>query len=243
MSRRGPHNPNITWTPHVKVAWGGVLGTSAEIWTNSLKFVFLAPATILTVDQVNTINPLVWAALKTWFGANGGTSSVNSFIGREAQCHWLKINNVSSEGLQVSQQTNVYEGTPFGGSDNNIVPFYQSYAITLRTALKRGRSHAGRIFPPLVQPALPGDDGMCSAADATIMANTWMTCFKAMQSAIVTNSGVGSFSVISPGNSEKSTLPIYQVITGAVVDRVPDVQHRRTNRLARAEGGTALVGS
>jgi hypothetical protein len=51
----------------------------------------------------------------------------------------------------------------------------------------------------------------------------------------------GVFCVLSPGNTAAGTAPLSNVITSAVVDAVPDVQHRRTNRLVRREGGSWIV--
>lgn len=240
MARRGPHNPAITWTPHLKVSWGGTLGTGTkEVWTNSIRFLYLAAGFVPSEAQLTVADAGVWAALQNWFGDTSAGSS--SFIGEDAHLAWLKMNSIDVNGLQVSQATHQYDPAPQAGLNLNTVPFYQTYAITLRTALKRGRAHSGRIFPPLVEPVVEVGTGMCTTQSATAMANSFATCLKAMTTALVTASQVGSFAVLSPGNTTKGQLPLATVITSTVVDRVPDVQHRRTNRLPRAEGNVIVA--
>lgn len=239
--RRGPHNSAITWTPHLKVAWGGTLGGSGEIWTNSLRYLHGGGAETYTAAQIVAMEGPLWSAIGGWFGMSKLNNSPYPFIGNEATLTWLKVNNILATGLQVAGDTNLYAGTPRNGTDQNPVPYYQTFAITLRTALKRGRAHAGRIFPPLVQPLLVSGTGQCSVDDATFMAQAFRDCMLGMQTAIRTNGSVGSFAVFSPGDSTKGTVPIANPIVSVTVEQTPDVQHRRTNRILRKEGVAATV--
>jgi hypothetical protein len=236
MSKRGPHHDNITWTPHIRIAWGGSIGTGKEIWTNSMKYVPAAGA-LATEAQLSAADLPVIQALGRWVSVSAPNPS---FIGQDANLSWLKMNNILASGLQATQATHIYEvGGGYNGYDANSVPFYQTFAITLRTALKRGRAHSGRLFPPCVQPPIVAGTGMCSVGDATAMALSFQVCLTSMQTALVAAGIPGGFAICSPGDATKGTVPIHTGITGVVVDQVPDVQHRRTDRLPRSEGATS----
>jgi hypothetical protein len=236
MTSPGGHNSAISWLPHVRVAWGGQLGTSGEIWTSSLKWLYaddaFAPAGIV----LDNILDVAQTRIGNWFAdaANG----ISSF----AHMGWVKANWILASGLQAAGDTHYKEFGPVSGQvASNNPPFYQTYALTLRSGLTRGRAHSGRIFPPMV--GFPtAADGYCAAAQATTAATSFATMLSQANADI---SGLGPnpgvFSILSPGNTTKGQAPTSQFITGVVMDRVADVQHRRTNHLARQEGTLAPV--
>lgn len=232
MPRRGPHNSAITWTPYLRVAWGGKFVGTPEVWTNSLKFVYLSNL-VPTVTQIQAMYTGVWAALSKWMTANSGTDGA-SLISSDATLNWLKINPINGDGLQYPGDTLVYEpGTPVAGAAAPTAAYYETWALTLNTGLKRGRAHAGRIFPPAVVGVIT-TGGQQNINAAAFQALGLAKAMLSMQTAIRTASDVGSFSVCSPGNSVKGTTPKSTIITGVTCDTIPDVQHRRTNRLIAA---------
>lgn len=230
MPRRGPHNSNITWTPHVRIAWGGTLGNTAEVWTNSVKYV---PSTnaVITAAQAAGAAPAIFNQLGAWMGA--GSADYISFIGKDAKLSWVKINSINGDGLQYDGDTNVYETTPVigGGGDSQFVPFYQTYAISLMTAKKRGRAHIGRIYPPCVVAIPIASTGMQDPTNALAQAKAFSACLKGINQQMNAQFTAGAVSICSPGNALKNTVPIYTAVTGCTVDTIPDTQHRRTNRL------------
>lgn len=235
MTAPGGHNSAITWNPHVRVAWGGQLGTSGEIWTNSMKWLYAADNTVPSVGDLDAMMTTVIEHLSAWF------ISPSSGISAAAHLSWIKANYVLATGLQTEGDTQQRDFPVVNGVVTAIVPFYQTFALTFRTAKSRGRAHSGRIFPPVVSYTM-GADGYCAAGIAEGAATAFAT-FLSQSNADISAAGPnpGAFAVLSPGNSTKGTAPTSQLITGVVMDRVPDVQHRRTNRLVRSEGALAPV--
>lgn len=240
MVARRVHNPAISWTPHVRLAWGGQLGGgSAEIWAESVKYCYADRNYPPTTNDMLAIMGIMTTHLTTWM-TGGGLG--NSHVGGSAHLAWVKANYVLASGLQRDADTHYQDVNPIISGNGGAVPFYQTFAVTLRTGLHRGRAHSGRVFPPCVAAATVGTDGYCSLVDANDMALAFGDLLKKLNNDISANgTQIGHVAVLSPGDSTKGTLPVVQNVTGVVVDRVADVQHRRTNRLARSEGATTVV--
>jgi hypothetical protein len=119
-------------------------------------------------------------------------------------------------------------------------PWYQTYVITFRTAVGRGRAHAGRIYPPLAGPhGLAAGSPYIAAADATAMATAAAAFLSSCADRLHQVRGLTSVDyahpvVVSPGSHQKGTQPLAYDITGCEVDRVPDVMHSRTRQVPRA---------
>lgn len=238
MVRRGPHNPAISWLPHLQLSWGGTLGNAGqEIWTNGVRFhvpdyVGNGPDTA----GLQAIMVAVDAQVKAWVLDVGSLSG----IGSDVKYEWVKANWVLASGLQRDTNTNRADavGGPYSGH-SGLVPWYQTYAITLQTGFKRGRAHTGRIFPPIVAYAPELGTGLVSAAAANDMTTAAKNMFNGIQAGVRAEwvAGVtGHLAVLSPGNSAIGTGAVAAQIQAVVVDRIPDVQHRRTNRLVRTLG-------
>jgi hypothetical protein len=188
--------------------------------------------------------------LRTWFGAAGAR------IGPNAHLEWIKLNYIEANGLQRDTDTVIFDVVPSEpGMTSGVSPIWiQSYALTLRTGLSRGRGHAGRIFPP--NAGLPSDfdgaSGYLAAGTATAMATAFGTCIRDIRNAMnaalgleqppFLNEGVAyDLVVISASKTGDTRPPQSNEVVSVVCDRVPDVQHRRSNRLARAEGATIVI--
>jgi hypothetical protein len=241
MSKRGPHNPAITWTPHVQISFGGTIGVSnPEVWTCGFKWNLVDPLSEPTPDQLQACLGTLSTDIAAWFGGSGTNQS---FIGIDAALTYVKLNMVEATGLQRAGDTIRTDlTTPVNGPQNVGVPWHQTYAVTLRTALHRGRSHSGRFYPPLV--AVQPDIGSpyCSLVAANGMASAAATLVTSINNDLGSHAGMlGHIAVMSPGNTAKGTTPTHQNVTGVVVDRVADVQHRRTDRVARNETSVITI--
>jgi hypothetical protein len=240
----------VSVVPHLRLSWGGSLGTpAAEIWTNTLKWAndqSLAPTRDALVGAVAAAA----VPLKTWF------SSLNARISPQAKMNWVKLNYIQGNGLQRDTDTVVFDVVPGapGGAATDQAPWIQSYALTLRTGLSRGRGHAGRIFPPACgNPAdYSGSTGYVARNIADYMALEFGTCIRDVRNAMngalgleqppFLNEGVAyDLVVISASKTGDNRPPQSNEVVSVVCDRVPDIQHRRSNRLARAEGNTVVI--
>jgi hypothetical protein len=229
------------YTPHLRVSWGGALGVpEVEIWSNTVNFVD-STGTVPTEPEILDIAGGIWTPIRDWFVDSG------SIIGPAASLKWLKVVWVLANGHQRDVNTVVHDfaANVFGTGNQGIPIWEQSYCLTLRTAIARGRSHSGRIYPPLNGGAPEAKTPYMAAGSANVMAANFATCLMAIQAGITASfdPAVTNFrpSVVSPGDTVRGTGPLTQPITGVVVDRVADIQHRRTNRVPRLEGTLAVV--
>lgn len=235
-----------TWTPHLRLSYGGTLGAPViEEWSNTVRW---------KVEDLDGPSPAALdAALAALVGTNftsplrGWISRAASGVHQSAILTWAKLNWVKADGLQRDPVTHFVETSQPGESSSTTPPFYQTFAITLRTALPRGRAHSGRVFPPMVihTPTASGSPYLASA-NAVGMAQSFATLLEDVRDAMGTAFNSESIpqpdpAVFSPGVAAKGTAPTWERILSCVVDRVPDVQHRRTHQVPRAEAATVAL--
>jgi hypothetical protein len=234
----------LTWTPHLRMSYGGTLGAPAvEIWTNTVKWKVTGfePDAALLQAACDAVTPIVSA----WIARSG------SLINSAALLTWVKLNWIGANGKQRDTntvQTDLAPGTA-GGNSASTPAFSQTQAITLRTRVNRGRGHAGRVYPPVTVFAADGagspylDAGLAGGMATSF--TTFLRDARAALAGVFVAAFPGSLApdpaVFSGGSALKGTQPLWTPIISAVVDRVPDVQHRRTNRIPRAEGATILL--
>lgn len=240
-----------TYLQHIKLSFGGEIGSFAEEqWTNTVRFKRaivedpLAPSDGISSDDLDASLALLVAPLRTWFGSAG------TGIGNVASLLWAKLNMIGVDGKQRDINTHRIEIARLGGGLNASAPWYQTYALTHRTALARGRGHSGRIFPPLVAFMPAVNSPYVGGGVADQMAANWATCLQAISQVIKDQStdgpglAVDCYPVVASPVS--TTGPnqgpaMLNRVTGVVCDRVPDVQHRRTYQVQRSEGALAPV--
>jgi hypothetical protein len=233
----------VAVVPHLRLSWGGTLGFPAlETWSNTLGLLQNPEAAGVAPTQVQ-IEQLVEACaepVSNWF------TSADARIGSDAQLVWLKAAWVLASGLQrdVNTARHDFDNQTYQGAIAGPVIWEQTYAITWRTFYNRGRGHAGRIYPPLVNAPPVNGTPYCSVAQANGMATAAAGLLTALHAASVGVMGPGadllpcvvSKSTDGSGQPAKNTM-----INGVVVDRVADIQHRRVNRVARAEGTRVVL--
>jgi hypothetical protein len=231
-----------TYTPHLRLSFGGTLGSTVpEQWSNTLRFHVVGNEP--TRDQLVNACAATIQGLTSWFRSSGARHS------SQAHLAWVKLNWIGADGRQRDADTVQFDLlVPADGYDNQFIPpYYQTFAITLRTRTSRGRGHSGRIFPPMVTYGPELGTPYATPQMATAMATAFVTMIREIRSAMALtwqDSGVGlpDLAVMSAGDSTRPNRPaLWTPVIAAVVDRTPDVQHRRTNRVPRAEGTTVLL--
>lgn len=231
-----------TYSPHLRLSFGGSLGDSKlDIWTNTLKWHVLGtpPNRELLVEAAAQCVP----GISNWFQRPATKISSNAHL------EWIKLNWIDADGKQRDTDTVLFDLlAPVSGNDSQFIPpWYQTFAITLRTRVSRGRGHSGRIFPPMVVFNAQAGAPYTSTGIATAMADSFVTMVRDVRTAmgvVWQDEGVGvpDLSVISVGSTTAPVRPaLWTPVIAAVCDRVPDVQHRRTNRVPRAEGDTVII--
>lgn len=235
--------PNdLLMNPHLRLSWGGDIGVPAvEQWANSIRLVDFTDGNFPTPDQLQIACNAAAVPIQTWF------TSVAMLISSSVRLAWCKLNILDEYGHQPPYT--IRHDFPAGvfGPSNAPCDWNQTYAITFRTKLARGRAHAGRIFPPVVTANPEGKTPYISAGDSSnLAAVTGMllnditkevnTAIAANQNPNFPNASTYVPAVVSPGIRSKGTAEVRQQILSVVVDRVPDVQHRRTAQVSRNEG-------
>lgn len=238
-----------TWLPHLKLAFGGPLGANIDEWSCSVRLKCSTddggniPSVEYTDAQIEAALTGLVTPLSAWFAKN------STFIHASATMTYAKLNWIRADGKQRDINTHRRDFAPVnGGGSGTPPPWFVTAALTMRTNYARGRGHAGRIFPPLISAATGSGTPYFSAADATAMAASWATALNDISKAVQTARGTGDVTPVYPVIGSPATSggpnaggPLLLRVTGVVVDRVPDVQHRRTNRVPRAEGTRAAV--
>lgn len=230
-----------TWTPHIRLSYGGGLGGNLETWSNTVRWKTVS--FVPTAEQLQAACDGLVTPLSAWI------TRPASKVHLAASLRFIKLNWILDTGLQRESNTVQHDVDPAvnGGTSGNGVPFYQTYAITLRTRLKRGRSHAGRVFPPcVIHDAENQFSPYTTGASVDGMANSFATLLRDCRAAMGTifNPAGGETpdpAVFSAASPPKAPAPLWSPIISVVVDRLPDVQHRRTKSVARSEGTTILI--
>lgn len=174
-------------------------------------------------------------------------TNINAQIGTAVSLEWVKAVWLLNNGKQRDTNTAIHDyASPFPRGSKSTNPIWeQSYCVTLRTALNRGRGHAGRIYLPLAGPQPDGTTPYAPASYANSLANLFVTMNQQIMAAMAAALGGGGTRsgrlAISSRVSEDHPLPLLTDVTRVVVDRVPDVQRRRVNRVQRAEGTTVNI--
>lgn len=241
-----------TWLPHLKLSFGGDLGNpKMEIWNCTVRFKAGAdsdntdPSADFTSAQIDAALGALTTPLATWF------ASADAQLSSVAILNYAKLNWVMANGLQRDVNTHRVDTGPAAGGNGaaNQPHWHTTFALTLRTGVARGRAHSGRIFPPAVHCPPELASPYISAAHANQMATAFATALNNISEAIQDARGdgtpvfpvVGSPASTSIGDTRGALL---ERITGVVVDRLADVQHRRTNAIPRLEATRyAVAGS
>lgn len=240
-----------TWLKHIKLQFGGTLGNPAvEEWSNTVRF-SMGPdpfsntveqgSLVLTSGELEDAMGDLVAPLQKWFTA--GPSRINQV----AKMTYIKLNMINEQGHQYDQNTHRRDVGPIpGGSTFVAVPWFQTYALTMRTDKQRGRAHSGRIFPPVVDLNPQGQTPYVDATAANGMAASWATCLTEMADALNSQSVTPTETLpviaspataVGPNPGPALLVPV----RGVVCDLIADVQHRRTNRIPRVESARAAV--
>lgn len=232
----------LTYPPHLRLQWGGVLGTPpVEIFSNTVRYMYGQVGRNPSEADLQACADAVAPILSGWF------VNPKSIIGADAHLTYLKVTHILGTGKQSTQNTPEHEFFNISGANVATAPIWeQTYCLTLRTNNRRGRASKGRIFPPLSGPPPASGSPYCGDADSNGMAQTFANFLSqaahAVQDTLEDGGAHGSFGVISPGNSTKGTVEMATYYAYVECDEVADIQHRRTNRVARKVGaGTAIA--
>jgi hypothetical protein len=224
----------MAFTAHTLVAFGGKLtnNTSPDQWQCGVRLAILDPDGIswragLSDPQVY-LNAL-HAPLLTWFQRALVTTAGSEFatLRADAYLDWVKVNNIDAAGHYADPTTTHrfdYSGTAGGGGSVNIIPPFVTAAVSLTTALARGRGHRGRIYLPFSIPL--STTGYLTAATQAGCNGTVKALLTVLKAPTYTDSA-GTVQPIIASKINGAKVPITGVACGSVFD----VQRRRKEQL------------
>lgn len=226
--------------PHFQLAWGGTIGTPAvEVWSNRVNWANNQSGDA-PFDNVQAACTAVAADVRAWF------IDTDSQIGAGCQLNWVKLNFINAQGAYRDPITARYDyPVPAGGvNTSSPVIWPQTYCLTLRTALARGRGHSGRVYPPLVAAPLASfNTPYISTADADLMAGRFAKLMNHARDTINTSLSFGAdaYDLVVHSVGTATAGPKTTEVISVVCDRVADIQHRRNRQVPRAEGTVKLI--
>jgi hypothetical protein len=203
---------------HLLISPIGDCYNAVEEWTFTLRVDRVALPTTAEMDA------LVAAYTTYMSAANSAISTYHRLLG-------LKVAPIGQDGLYPPASAAVERilAAPVAGSSlgNAMIP-QQTQAVSLQTALSRGRGSRGRFYPP-PQNVSVGTDGRTALAMAQSRADAAKTLINSIQTALAAPVVVGSELAVT-----------LRAVTQVEVGRVVDTQRRRRGALAE-EWQTAAV--
>jgi hypothetical protein len=184
-----------------RLVWGGRL-FDQESWSCSLSVG--SPAGLnLAASDFKT-------ALIAWM-TRAGTQNSNA-----ARLDFIKFNQINPvTGRYVLQVTNEIMQNDMAVGANQAGPGQLSVAVSTRTTLSRGRSHAGRFYPPTWATAPAVDTGLITVAVAGGMATSAWGLVADVNTVLGADGEVVVFSKVG-----QIVQPVVGVRVGRVVDTV-----------------------
>lgn len=204
-----------------RLVWTGRLH-STESWSCSLH---VDAPTGLNLAASNFLIPLA-----AWMTRAG------SKISGQAKMDEIKFNQIDpATAKYVLPTSNTLTQDDAGtGATTASWPPQSTVVVSTRTALDRGRGHAGRFYPPTGAAGIIGTDGRISSADANSMATSAATLLTDINALVAV--GAGRVVVFSKVGQSVET------VTGVRVGRVVDTMRSRRTSLPE-EPSFVVVGA
>lgn len=148
----------------------------------------------------------------------------------------LKINEIGTDGRYVNDETVFFDyEPPVVGSAATIYPPQVALAVSLRTAISRGRAHAGRFYVPAPAVAI-GGNGKIQPASQESLLDTFKEFLDSVNETMAPWQ-VGVVSKIGTGAQQRVTA----VALGQVYDTIRSRREKFEENylVADLEGGAA----
>jgi hypothetical protein len=210
--------------PFLRLVASGTLYTD-EGWSWSLSFMRnFAPEAVAP----ETVPAGVISAISTAHAAAG-------MISNTCKLDTIKLNEIDVNGRYVDQGNTVvhYITSPIAGNATTKPAPQTAYAVTVRTALQRGRAHAGRFYLPAPGFVL-GTDGRVSVANAIEAVGVLTTMVNSIHTALAGDWRLAVVSNVGTGAVQVAT----HLSGGRVIDTI---RSRRTSLDEDYQDGAALA--
>jgi hypothetical protein len=211
-----------TYQPHYTLAFGGGLNLDGpEEWSCRLNF--SSTGALPTDAEADAALPGLVAALTAWL------TVANSPFGYYVSLKWVKFNQIGANGRYTSPgvtRASYLDPAPSAvntSSPVTVTPNQTALVVSLRTAQKRGKAHAGRLYAPALGLNIT-NAGLASVAQCTVLSAATHALIVALNAAV-------------PGPTDVSILSTTgeaHHVTNVAVGLVPDTMRSRRRSLAEA---------
>lgn len=213
---------------HGVLTWGGTL-PGGESWSNTMRMAE-TEETVGANDAAGWDMEELLGHYSTVINAYHG----NAGIGIHTLCKltYVKFNRVDVNGHYIDPTTYRADFAPVSGGLATVqYPNQITLAVTLTTAISRGKASKGRIFQPMPAYGLAAD-GMLSVGSVTNVKEQWKAFIEALSDVpgVDTSSSPGACVMSKVGSTGVRT----HRISGVKVGRVYDTQRRRRRNLPEA---------
>lgn len=208
----------MAWSTHALLQFGGDLG-AGEIWSCGVR---LRPVGGGDFPNSERLDELVQEVASTLADRlTSPSASDHSFFPTTAAFRFAKLNVITESGHYRDPVTHVSEQAPVAGRTAPTVPSFTTFCLTHRTAVKRGRAHAGRIYLPNYAIPMAELDPPHAADDVRLQHATWWAHTLALVCQTFpggTISGTQVWTPIVASKLDGSTHDITRVEVGSILD-------------------------
>lgn len=211
----------VNFEPHILIRWGGTLGE--DTWSCGMRF--MQTAGNVSNDQWASDNLEDCAdAVRDFFTAAGSMHNGLATLG------WVKVNGILANGhYEAPNDPHLKEFVPPVNpySAANHAP-QLALCATLRTAVKRGRAHSGRIYVPTMMDNVT-DDGRLPGTTCAELATATVDLIETLN-ALPGGAGNGRVSVFSPLSRCTTSSPRWRSATWSTRSSDGDGRSRKPIR-------------
>jgi len=206
--------PRMTaYQPHFRLAFGGSL-YAVEQWVCRLNVT--SSSTLMTDEEADTALPDLVTAVTAF------VTSGSSLLSTQTALEYVKFNRITPTGHYATPtlpRTQLVDPAA-NGSGSATLPPQVAVAVSLLTAISRGKAHRGRIFLPCLVGEVDSH-GLIGTSGLTNLGPAAHTLIAAINAALPTPNAVSVLA--STGES--------QHVTGLAIGKVYDTQRRRRRSL------------
>lgn len=211
-----------------------VLGTlyTDERFNFTMSIVPTGGGDLPPVDQ--SLCDAVTAHVASWFGTSGGGTTGPGIIS-QARMTGAKLNRIGPDGKYADPETvETILGSPIPGAGSALIPAQLACAVTLQTAVPRGRGSKGRFYLPVLNTfSSVGADGRMTSTQADQLAGACAYLINEINDEYAGVARVGVASNIGAG--------IFRPAVTVRVGRVPDTIRSRRSSLPEAWEEAAIA--
>jgi len=169
--------PVPSFQPHYRLQFGGSL-FAVEGWSCRLNIA--SNGTLMDGAAADTAFPDLWSAIAYW------VSGTDACLSSAATLDYVKFNECNALGHYAHPDSvrQYHFDTAPAGQSTPLHPPQTAIAVSLLTALVRGKAHRGRMFTPALAAAVYASTGLVTPGNLATIATAATTLLNAINAAV-----------------------------------------------------------